>query len=457
MDFGDWYRFQHKHVLYDFQKELLADSLTNQFVAVLGSRQIGKTRYLAILALMLSGGISSKGGDIPPHDVFVISATYSKSLMVIKEINLVLDELNIVRKIDHDVLGGKTEIVLKNGRSILALAGKPGCLQGHAGSCLWDEASLTEHDPADIYTQVLAASSSKDYFRVVMCTNADRQGSWVWEFFESQAEEFVNTRKEFKVHNINIYQAYPNGLPERIETRRKMLSSAGWKRFFLNQFVSGDAGRFEGEHINRALMQTFTCNNGLRVLSIDPGFSKKGHPAGIVVTSIVNGHVDVLHSDLWFGLPEEEQRAKIRQLVTEYRISRILIDQGVGGMIMRDNLIKQYGPHMIVPVSVSRNKYNLWSTELEKLMSEGKLRIRPDQKFLIEDLKCIEVDKRNNVVVTERAHTNGTNKIHYDSAVALMFVTDHVGGQLGMIQAEEVELYDTYDTVFGIDNYDKFI
>jgi len=459
--FADWYRIQRDYVLRDFQKVLLDDSLETPFVAVLGSRQIGKTRYLAILAILLAGGVSTKSGKIPAHDVYIISSTYDKAQNVIKEVQSVLIELNLIDKITHDVMGGKTSAVLKNGMTIMAVAGKPGCLQGYAGSCLWDEASLTEHDPADIYTQILAASSAESYYRVVMCTNADRIGSWVWEFFHSPTTEWKNVRSEFRVHDITIYNAYPDGLPPHIELRKRMLSTgSGWSRFYLNQFVSGDQGRFDESIIKKAIAQTWSCDDGLRILSLDPGFSRNGHPAGVTVVSISSGKVEVLHADLWFAVPEEQQRKQVGELVEQYNVSRILIDQGVGGLIVKDNLIRQYGEHMVKAVSVSGNKYSLWCTELEKLMTEGNLNISYDQKYLIEDLKSIEVDSRGNVVVTERAHTNGTNRIHCDAGVSLMFAMDHVGGQLDRGHAEEVDVGNSYgtDISFGFDNsYDKFI
>ncbi len=457
-EFGDWFRFQQNHVLYDFQKKLLHDSLRHSFVACLAARQVGKTRYLAILSLLLAGGVSGKGIEIPAHDVFIISATYQKSLMVVKEINEVLGELNLIKKISHDTEGGKTEVVLKGGTSITALAGKPGCLQGESGSCLWDEASLTEHDPADIYDQCLAASSARDFYRVIMCTNADQQGSWIWEFFESISDEFKRKRRGFKIHRYNIHQVFPGGLPSRIESRRTMMTSSGWRRFYLNEFVSGDAGRFDAEIIHKATTQTWECKDGLRIMSIDPGFSINGDPTGITVSSVSNDKVEVLHADLWFGVFEGEQRERIGELVKKYHVSRILIDQGVGGGIVRDNLIRTYGKAMVIPVSVSRNKYALWCAELEKLMLEGRLRIRPEHTYLIEDLKSIELDKRGNIVIPKRAHTNGTNTIHCDAAASLMYVTDHVGGQLNKRIAEEIRVDDEYS--YGFDSsraYDKFI
>ena len=455
--FKDWYSFTREHVLRDFQNDLLDSSFANPFTAVLGARQIGKTRYLAMLALLLAGGVKTKHGSIPAHNVYIISSTYDKAQNVIKEVQLVLKEMDLIAKISHDVLGGKTTAALKNGMTIMAVAGRPGCLQGFAGSCLWDEASLTDHDPSDIYTQILAASSAEPYYRVVLCTNADRIGSWTWEFFHSPMPEWVNIRKEFDIHDVNIYNAYPDGIPEHIERRQRMMTASGWKRFYLNQFVSGDQGRFEAEIINLSVSQVWNCKDGIRVLSIDPGFSVNGHPAGVTVGSISGGRLEVLYADLWCGLPETEQREKIEALVSQYSVSRIIVDQGVGGMIMRDNLIRRYGKHMVVPISVTKNKYSLWCTELERLMTEGRLNIQASHKCLIDDLRNIEVDARGNIKIPEIAHPNGTNRTHCDAGVSLLYMLDSVGGTASTHRAEQIEIG---DTEFGWDTgacYDKFI
>ncbi len=455
--FKDWYSFTREHVLRDFQNDLLDSSFANPFTAVLGARQIGKTRYLAMLALLLAGGVKTKHGKIPAHNVYIISSTYDKAQNVIKEVQLVLKEMDLIEKISHDVLGGKTTAALKNGMTIMAVAGRPGCLQGFAGSCLWDEASLTDHDPSDIYTQILAASSAEPYYRVVLCTNADRIGSWTWEFFHSPMPEWVNIRNEFDIHDVNIYNAYPDGLPDHIKRRERMMTASGWKRFYLNQFVSGDQGRFESEIINLSVSQVWNCKDGIRVLSIDPGFSVNGHPTGVTVGSISGGRLEVLHADLWCGLPETEQREKIEALVQQYNVSRIIVDQGVGGMIMRDNLIRRYGKHMVVPISVTKNKYSLWCTELERLMTEGRLNIQASHKCLIDDLRNIEVDARGNIKIPEIAHPNGTNRIHCDAGVSLLYMLDSVGGRASTHKAEQIDIE---DTSFGWDSgasYDKFI
>jgi phage FluMu gp28-like protein len=465
MNFSEYYDWLRAEYYRDFQNELIDATFDNEFVAVLGARQIGKTAYLAIMATLLAGGVKNPkdGSLIPASDVFVISATFEKGINVIKEVNSVLSRFNLIETITHDQLGGKTQAVLKNGKTITAVAGKPGCLQGFTGHVFWDEASLTEHDPADIYTQCMAASSAKSYYRVVLCSNADKFGSWTNNFFKSQQEDWKRMRSHFSIFDVDIYKAYPKGIPKHILKRKDSMTVAAWNRFYLNMFQSGEEGRFKSQLVESTRHNSVRCLNGIRCLSIDPGFSINGNPAGVVVASVDNAQVEVNEAHHWYGKTESEQRELIDALIQKHQVSRIYIDQGVGGMVMRDNLIKAYGSHAVVPLSVTRNKYNLWALEVEKLLTSNNLKINAGCEILIDDLLSFEVDGKGNLKVPERPAPNGKSRIHADAGVALLMLTEAVGGTIGSFEVETIEVNDSYsagdDLVFGWDenDYNSFI
>ena len=467
MDFKEYYNWLRSEYLRPFQVEILDAALEDNFIAIIGARQIGKTSILSLISVLLAGGIKkpSDGSTIPAHDVWIISATFDKGLNVIREVNSILQKMDLIDKISEDRLGGKTQAVLKNGKMITAVAGKPGCLQGYTGTVLWDEASLTQHEESDIYTQALAASSAKDYYRVILASNADKHGSWTHSFFHSQQEDYKRMRGMFNVFDVDIYKAYTNGIPPHILKRKEAMTSSAWQRFYLNLFLSGEEGRFKV-----ALIEACKTNkargkrsDGIKVLSIDPGFSINGNPAGVVVASINNSSIEVLEAHHWFGKTESDQRAMIDALVQQHQVSRIYIDQGVGGMVMRDNLIKTYGKHAVVPLSVNRNKYQLWSLEIEKLLTSGGLKINEGCECLIEDLLSFEVDGVGNLLVPERPASNGTSKIHADAGVALLMLTEGLGGTIGTFEVETIDVQDRFsagdDISFGWDNqdYNNFI
>ena len=462
MDFREYYTWLREEYLRDFQNELIDAALEENFIAVIGARQIGKTAALALLSILFAGGIKkpSDGKMIPAHNVYIISATFDKGLNVIREVNEVLGRMNLIEHITEDRLGGKTQAVLKNGKTITAVAGKPGCLQGYTGTCIWDEASLTQHDPADIYTQCMAASSAKDYYRVIIASNADKFGSWTHSFFHSQHKDWIRMRGMFSIYDIDIYKAYPKGIPPHIDKRKQAMTTSAWSRFYLNLFLSGEEGRFRSSLVEqcRTDKPTYKRRDGIKVLSIDPGFSINGNPAGVVVASIDKGQVEVIESYHWFGKTESEQRKLINDLVQEHQVSRIYIDQGVGGMVMRDNLIKTYGKSAIVPLSVNRNKYNLWALEIEKLITAGGLRINAGCECLIDDLLSFEVDGAGNLLVPERPAANGKSKIHADAGVALLMLTEGLGGSIGSFEVETIDVKDRFSSgdgaEFGWDNHD---
>jgi phage FluMu gp28-like protein len=418
-----------------------------------------------MLAIMFAGGVAHKGKVIPPHDVHIISETYNKAMHVIKEIRKLVDEMDIIEKVSHNVLGGKTEVVFKNGQTITAHAGRVGCLQGYTGTVMWDEVSLSQSDHEEMMQQALATSSAKDYYRVILATNADKYGSWVWNMWHSTDEEWKRRGKLLKKHPVSIYDAYPNGIPNHILERKAMMSDRGWRRWYLNEFLTGDDNRFDLESIHQASKHEWNCNNGLRILSIDPGWSTTGDPSGVVVVAATGGRVEVLHSDLWFGMPEADQRAKIRELMVKHRCSRIIIDQGVGGLVMTQALKREYGDHCVYPVSFNKNKYALWSMELDKLLSEGNLKIPKHNRYLIEDLSSIEVDSKGNIHLPRVSHSVGKSMRHCDSAAALMPIVEHIGGRGALLSGPEiVEVDERYhaddfsNTVFGFDdNLDRFL
>jgi hypothetical protein len=264
----------------------------------------------------------------------------------------------------------------------------------------------------------------------------------------------------FRIYNIDIYKAYPKGIPPHIDKRKQAMTTSAWQRFYLNLFLSGEEGRFRSSLVEqcRTDKPTYKRRDGIKVLSIDPGFSINGNPAGVVVASIDKGQVEVIESYHWFGKTESEQRGLINDLVQEHQVSRIYIDQGVGGMVMRDNLIKTYGKSAIVPLSVNRNKYNLWALEIEKLITAGGLRINAGCECLIEDLLSFEVDGAGNLLVPERPAANGKSKIHADAGVALLMLTEGLGGSIGSFEVETIDVKDRFSSgdgaEFGWDNHD---
>jgi hypothetical protein len=125
--------------------------------------------------------------------------------------------------------------------------------------------------------------------------------------------------------------------------------------------------------------------------------------------------------------------------MAKWDATKVVVDQGVGGLVVKQLMQNRFGHGAVKPMSVNRNKYEIWRRQLERLMMEGKLHIDPQCQHLVQDLKTLELDDRGFLKVPERVW--GKQVTHCDTAVALMMVTEMldtppVGGQMQSVTVE---------------------
>jgi len=232
MNLGEYHEFMMEHVFKPFQKQIVSSILKENKIAVLGARQIGKSYALAYSAIMLACGFNTTPGD----DVKVISETEDKAKKIIDDIQKHLDKIETVcGQIRQPNRGGIFEVVLINGAKITALAGKPTSLQAFSGHVIVDELSLTRFDPEQLFAQALIVGSSKDYLRTIICTNADGEGSFVDNFWNSKNSYWIKRRESWLMFDFNIFDVY-DVLPDKLIEIKNSISPAHWQRFFLNTF-----------------------------------------------------------------------------------------------------------------------------------------------------------------------------------------------------------------------------
>ena len=412
MNLGEYHEFMMEHVFKPFQKQIVSSILKENKIAVLGARQIGKSYALAYSAIMLACGFNTTPGD----DVKVISETEDKAKKIIDDIQKHLDKIETVcGQIRQPNRGGIFEVVLINGAKITALAGKPTSLQAFSGHVIVDELSLTRFDPEQLFAQALIVGSSKDYLRTIICTNADGEGSFVDNFWNSKNSYWIKRRESWLMFDFNIFDVY-DVLPDKLIEIKNSISPAHWQRFFLNTFTSGNDGFFDPVLVNNCISKSFS-HDPIIVLSYDPGFAR--HGSGIIVCE-VSDHIKVIHEELLFNVDIEDQLNIIDNLVKRFEVTSITLDQGVGGIVIAQRLNRSYGA-MVTKLSVNNNAYAKWSGALERLLFEGKLSIDVSCKNTIEDLKCFEKDNRGLLLVPERKTAAGIS--HCDNGVALLMTT----------------------------------
>jgi phage FluMu gp28-like protein len=383
---SEYHSFLVKHVMRPFQKEILDAAMTHNKVAVLGSRQLGKTWIVSYIAIML--GLGTK--DSPGHATLVISENQAKARKIIEDIHAHLDKMEKVcgplRKANR---GGLFEVVLINGVSITAKPGKPSALQGFSGSVLVDEMSLSNFDVEELFGQALIVSSAKPYFKAIFLTNADKTGTFVHSLFRNDSNEWNERRKDMALLEYNVYDVYEE-LPDKIVQIKNTIHQKLWRCFYLNEFVSSNISFLDHDLIEEAKTVEITHRDPITVLSYDPGFSKDG--SGIVIAE-VSDKISVIEEHLIFGMEIQEQLEFIHTLLERHQIGSIVFDQGVGGIVVGQQLKRRYGA-LVKPQSINRNFYQKTSAELERLFYEGKIQIPAKCENLIQDLKSFEKTSR---------------------------------------------------------------
>ena len=431
MNVTDYYKFLFKNVLRPFQREILTSALNNTKVGVLGSRQIGKTYAISFLALIL--GLGTK--KIPGHNVLLISENEAKAKKLIADIH---DHLNKMEKVCGELRqpnrGGLFEVVLLNGSVISAKPGKPSALKAWSGSVIVDELSLTQHDPEELFGQALIVASAKPYFRTIICTNADHDGSFVQNLWFNRSPDWTKRREEMALLDYNVYDVYEE-LPSKIKQIKSTIDSKLWRKFYLNEFLTGNLSYFDPNLISAATTNEISHKDPLTVICYDPGFSKDG--SGIIVVE-VSDRLKVIEEDLIFKMDIEDQIKVIDRLQKKYNVGSIIYDSGVGGIVVGQQLKRLYG-NLAKPVSINRNFYQRTAAELERLLFEGKVQIPATCTNLIEDLKSFEKSSNGILSVPKRLLSDG-NKTHLDCGVALLFSLDYLRKEVSSFILEPVNI-----------------
>ena len=331
-------------VIRGYQASWLSAALNGTKFAALGARQIGKGWTVALVAITLAHGyVTASGEYVPPHDVLVLSKDQRTSKNMISMIRKHLDLCEqMFGGITSTRMGGLSEIYLEGKGKIVSMPGSPRSIQGFTGSVIIDELAANRWDPEELVAQGLSVTSSKDYFRFMLISNAGISGGFAHQFFEGDGE-WEKRRKDFACFSTTIYDAYPDGLPERLKSLKRTISPKMWARFFENSFEGAGVGI-----LDRIQIGVVSSGKYIRcVMGIDPGFSD--NPTGVVIAGVDSrGGIVILYSDWWFNVGIDEQATRIRGLISFWKPAKTIIDRGMAGFALaakfeRDNSVEFIG------------------------------------------------------------------------------------------------------------------
>jgi len=137
----------------------------------------------------------------------------------------------------------------------------------------------------------------------------------------------------------------------------------------------------------------------------------------------------------------QEQLEFIHTLLERHQIGSIVFDQGVGGIVVGQQLKRRYGA-LVKPQSINRNFYQKTSAELERLFYEGKIHIPAKCENLIQDLKSFEKTTRGLFNVPHRLTPQG--RTHCDVGVALLMLLVYLQETLQPFKMETINVGHTF-------------
>lgn len=410
-----------------FQVDLINDVLSHKMTFILGSRQIGKSWTLAVIALTLASGIRLKDGTaIKAHDVLIVSKSLMTAKNIIAMINKHLSAAERVegKRLRDPIRGGIQEVVLANGVTIKAMPGTARTLQGFTGSVIVDEVSANDSDPEEMLAQSLALTSSHDHYRLIFASNADIEGSFTHKFLFDTDFSWRSRRHGWSIKDIRLADVYPDGLPDRYLQLKRTMSEKQWKRWYENQFLGAGLGILDPAQFSVRPPE----DRGSLIIGVDPGFSATGNPTGVVVLR-VGQQLSVLESHHWQGVPMETQHARIKALRQRYRGATLYIDQGVQGAYLADLCARDGATERVSVTQTARE--TAWHT-LENLMTSDQINWDSPNSPVVQDLLHVVWDDRGRLHLPEYPHADGTpGRIHCDAADALLLTMGAVAKKIG--------------------------
>jgi hypothetical protein len=444
MQVHDYIELFLRHQAKDWQYQTYQEIMQAPLYALIGSRQQGKSLLISIVAISLALGYENLAGErVPAADVLIVSKDRNTSTNIISMVRKHLEAAQAItgKKAFRTDIGGKGDVYLMNGTRIVSMPGTPRSLQGFTGNVIVDELSANRWSIDEMMGQAMSVTSARSYFKLVVATNADVEGSYTHLFFESDDPRWVELRKNWVMRSVNIHDVYPDGLPERLELRRQAMSQAMWQRFYLNKFIGSGAGLIEKDQFE--LVDRLPTGKIRYCIAIDPGFSDKGNPTGVCVLGFANNRYYVAHGNLWFNKTVEEQEKYIKFLINVYRPEKLLIDAGAQGW----HLAKKFESYQILEkVNVSQKYTDTCFNVLTNLLEEKRVSIVTEdlverslppsvgyEELLVDYCSVVPameqgagVDFPQRVVRDTdsrllKAGATRTNKVHADACLALLY------------------------------------
>lgn len=393
-------------VLRPIQRRIVEDVAGNAHSVILGARQIGKTQSIAYVAACYALGVHPVTGEpIEPDDVQIASMTARHSKDVLARTQRLVSQFGGgTSKVTDDKRTGSLRIKLATGREILSHSGDPNSLQGFSGHTIVDELGATPYDPDTVYTSSMSAASGHPDRRWLGSGNASKAGTWWHRLHTDQGEDWQRRRSALVMSRYTIHDVYPDGLPPHIEALRDALggpNSAGWRRWFLCEWVEGyDRALTDAEIAGCRYATPDMGYDAETIIGVDPGGYP--NPTGVCVVRVSDAGARVLLAEYWrtdeIGGDEtkraawtSEQVARVFALAKRFRASRVVVDHSNLASHIGQAFVRRLGDMVTLVATTTQARQRRWGLYLS-LIREGRLEIPGGCDDLYDDLRRCEVE-----------------------------------------------------------------
>ena len=274
-----------------------------------------------------------------------------------------------------------------------------------SGHVAGDELGSGKYDPELVYTTALSVTSGTESRRFIGVGNATKSRTWWHDMWESQEPLYVTRRRGPAMRRLTVHDAYPDGLPPHLLAVRDQLGgpeSAGWRRWFLCEFVDGLDRALTEDEITGCEFADPDTSRGEVVIGVDPGGWP--NPTGVCVVRQSKFGARVLHSAYWRTDPilgdeakrdawTQTQVARVIALMRQYRAGRVVVDHSALAAHVGSALERTLGEKTVQLVSTTTaSRQRRWGYYLD-LIRQGALYIPPESDALFSDMRAAEIDE----------------------------------------------------------------
>lgn len=337
-----------------YQRDLLKKFWKRQFGLIIWSRGAGKSFIMAVVAIL-------KALLYPHHAVLIVAGSYRQAQNVFKEVSKIWDESVFVQQSTTkppSMTPVRCEVIFKHGSRISALPlGDGNKIRGERCQTLIVDEFLAV--PEDVVDTVLLPflnvgsdpwSASATENSILFGTTATYQFNHVYRRYQLFQEKTNPNSPEYDPNYVlsvmNIFDAPKDWLNVKMLTMQlKTMSRVKWLMENMSMFPADSEGYYSAKEINDArkdfvYVEHIGQPDAEYVLGIDPG--RESSNFATTVIKLGDSQHQWVFTKALTRKTTQEQINLIREIVRKFNIVLIEMDEGGGGLNLRDYLAEPY-------------------------------------------------------------------------------------------------------------------